>query len=198
METKDSTKTFITVMTVISVTIITLIIIGFCTFITREPEVVEEEENGGSIIISYPSKKNGVIRLKELKPVKDEDMISSLKEGEYYDFGINVNFDVASLIEYDIAIAKEKTDSTIPDDDIRIYLEKEINGHYTNIFGPAKFTPLKDNSEYKVKNAVMDLYRCKKNNSKQDNYRLRVWLSDKASVQSGDYAIEILVNGKAG
>lgn len=43
----------------------------------------------------------------------------------------------------------------------------------------------------------MPILTVKKTNSRVDNYRLRIWLSDKASVDTGNYAIDVEVNGVA-
>ncbi len=196
METKSSTKTFKIFMLSIAFLIIGFIIIGFIIFSIKGKEIIEEEENGANLIITYTDNTTG-LKIVNASPLADDLGIKKNEKGEYFDFTVDVDLDNASLVQYEIAINKNVKNSTINDDDIRIYLEKEINGTYTKVFGPDKFRPLTKKSEYGSKVGSMVLYKYKKENSTSDNYRLRMWLSDKASIASGSFDVEVVLNGKA-
>ena len=105
--------------------------------------------------------------------------------------------DNASAVEYEISLVKNQVNSNISNDDIKIYLEKEKSGTYTKVFGPDKFTPLKKNTKLGSKKGSMSLLSVRKTNSTADNYRLRVWLSDKSTLDKGDYEVDVEVNGIA-
>lgn len=196
MNQKNSNKSFTILMVFVTILLISLIIIGFVVFSLREKKIVEEEENGADIILNYSSNDSG-LTIKSKSKIKDDDGILSLKDGEYFDFSVEVLLDSATNVEYEISVEKDKDKSTIPDGDIKIYLEKEKEGTYTKVFGPDKFVPLKKASKLGSKKGSMPLVEVKKKNSNTDNYRLRMWLSDKSSLNEGTYSVDVEVNGIA-
>ena len=155
-----------------------------------------EEENGANITLNYSSNNSG-LTIENASKKEDKVAIQDLKDGEYFDFSVDVLLDNASKVEYEISIVKSTSNSTISDDDIKIYLEKEKDGTYTKVFGPDKYVALKKKSEFGSKKGSMPLLSVKKTNSNVDNYRLKIWLSDKASVSSGTYSVDVEVNGIA-
>ena len=196
MNSKDSKGAFIILMITVVLILSGLIVAGYIAFSLREQEVVEEEENGADIVLNYSTNYNG-LEIKNATKMKDDDGIINLKEGKYFDFSIEVLLDNAASVEYEVSIEKDEVNSTIPDSDIKIYLEKEKEGTYTKVFGPEKFTPLKKNSKYGSKKGSMPLVEVKKTNSNTDNYRLRMWLSDKSKLTTGTYSVNVEVNGIA-
>lgn len=196
MNSKDSKGAFIILMLTVVLILSGLIVAGYIAFSLREQEVVEEEENGADIVLNYSTNYSG-LEIKSATKMKDDDGIVNLKEGEYFDFSIEVLLDNAASVEYEVSIEKDEANSTIPDSDIRIYLEKEKEGTYTKVFGPEKFTPLKKASKHGSKKGSMPLVEVKKTNSNTDNYRLRMWLSDKSTLTTGTYSVNVEVNGIA-
>ncbi len=196
MNSKDSRRAFIILMVSVSVLLIGLIVVGYIVFSLKGKDVIEEEENGADIILNYSSNISG-LQIRNAEKIKDTDGMVDLTDGEYFDFSIETLLDNASNVEYEISIVKDIVNSTIPDEDIKIYLEKEKDGTYTKVFGPSKFTPLKKESELGSKKGSMALLNVKKTNSNTDNYRLRMWLSDKSELNSGSYSIDVEVNGIA-
>lgn len=196
MNSKDSRRAFIILMVSVSVLLIGLIAIGFIIFSLKGKDIIEEEENGADIILNYSSNISG-LQIRNAEKIKDADGMVDLTDGLYFDFSIETLLDNASNVEYEISIVKDIVNSTIPDEDIKIYLEKEKEGTYTKVFGPSKFTPLKKESELGSKKGSMALLNVKKTNSNTDNYRLRMWLSDKSELNSGSYSIDVEVNGIA-
>lgn len=196
MNSKDSNRAFIILMVLVIVVLIGLIVLGYVVFSMREKDIVVEEENGADIILNYSSNNSG-LAIKSTNKIKDDTAIASLNDGEYFDFSIEVLLDNAANVEYEISVIKDETNSTIPDSDIKIYLEKEKEGTYTKVFGPDKYVPIKKKSELGSKKGSMPILSVKKTNSNTDNYRLRMWLSDNATVSNGTYSVEVEVNGIA-
>ena len=193
---KDLSKNFWYLIVGICTLLVIIIIIAFVVFSNRKPEVIEKNENGANIVLNYTSNVSG-LKLTDITPTTDAVGMKNLKDEEYFDFSVEVALDNARGVEYEISAVKDTKNSTISDDDIKIYLEKEKSGTYTKVFGPDKFKPLKKKTEIGSEKGSMVLIKTKKTNSIADNYRLRMWLSDKSNVTSGTYAIEIVVNGKA-
>lgn len=188
-------KFWITVIAVCSILMV-LIIIGFVVFHNREPEVIEKEEDGGYVSLNYTSEVNALSIL-NATPMSDTDGMKNMKEGQYFDFSVDVDVDEAPKVEYEISIIKDEKASTIKDEDIRIYLEKEDSGTYSKIFGPEEFVASKNFSSVGSELGSMVLINTQKVKSGTDNYRLRLWLSDKASVTSGSYSVEIDIHAIA-
>lgn len=182
----------------LSICIIFVIImaIGIAVFANREEKVIIKKENGANIVLNYSSDTSG-LTIKGATPTTDAVGLQRSDDGEYFDFSVETTLDNAPSLEYEIVAIRDKTNSTIADNDIKIYLEKEKSGTYTKVFGPSKYTPLKKKDNFGAKAGSMVLLNTKKTNSSTDNYRLRMWLSDKSTTTSGDYSIEIVVNAIA-
>lgn len=169
---------------------------GFVLFANREEEVIEKNENGGQITLNYTNNITG-LNLKNIVPITDAVAMKELADGQYFDFFIDVNLKKAKYIEYEISVIKDSKESTISNDDIRIYLEKEQSGTYSQVFGPSKYVPIKEETELGSEKGSMILVKSKAKKSSKDNYRLRMWLSDKSLLSNGDYSIDVVVNGVA-
>ena len=79
--------------------------------------------------------------------------------------------------------------------------KKEQKGtNYINVFGPKTYTELEKKSKLGTKKGYMPILKVKKTKSDIDNYRLRVWLYDKATIPTGakqNVTMKVYVNGKA-
>lgn len=182
----------------IIICLILAIFVGFLfvEFGKQKDIVIDKEENGGNIVLNYTNNITGLYITKAI-PTNDAIGMKLNNEGQYFDFAIDTKLDNATSIDYEIAVIKDEKKSTIPDSDIRIYLEKEVSGTYTKVFGPAEFKGIKEESKLGSEKGSMILSNVTTKKSVVDNYRLRLWLSDSSTLQSGDYAVEVVVNGKA-
>ena len=196
METKNSRKAFMVLMTSISVLVIGFIITGFIIFSIKGKKIIEEEENGANLIITYTDDRTG-LKMMDIHPTTDDLGMKNLTKGEYFDFSVDVDLDNAARVEYEIALVKNIKTSSLTNDDVRVYLEKEESGTYTKVFGPEKFTPLTKKTKYSSKIGTMVVYKLKKSNSTSDKYRLRIWMSEKAKDATGSFDVDVVVNGKA-
>ena len=160
--------------------------IGFVVFNNRSPEVIEKDEDGGYVTLNYSSEVKA-LSLFNAKPTTDA---VGIKNTDYFDFSVDVNLDGAPKVEYEISLIKDEEASTIKDEDVKIYLEKEESGTYTKVFGPEEFIPSKNYSGVGSEIGSMVLTNVKKIKYETDNYRLRIWMSDKAAASTGDYSVE--------
>lgn len=183
---------------IIIICLVLSILVGFLfvKFGNEKNIVIDKEESGGNIILNYT---NNITGLYISKAIPTSDVIGSTanEEGKYFDFAIDTKLDNATSIEYEIAVLKDSKKCTIPDDDIRIYLEREVSGTYTKVFGPEPFKPIKEDTKLGSQSGSMILSRVTTKKSFVDNYRLRLWLAEASTVQTGDYAVEVVVNGHA-
>ena len=91
------------------------------------------------------------------------------EEGDYFDFSVDSSLDNAASLEYELSLIKIKKNSTIPDDEVRIYLEQENSGTYTGVFEPKAFEALKKDNEYGTKAGEMVLFHVKKTKASTDH-----------------------------
>lgn len=196
VENKEEIPKFLVFILCLCVVFIIIIAIGFAVFVNRREEVIENEENGANVVLNYSTNSNE-LKITKATPTIDQVGIKKSEEGDFFDFSVETELDNAPSLEYEISIVKDKVNSNISDDDIRIYLEKEKSGTFTKVFGPDKYKPLKKKNKFGTEAGSMILVDTKKTNSSVDNYRLRIWLSDKSVATDGDYSIKVEVNALA-
>ena len=170
--------------------------IGFVAFSNREDEVIEKNSDWAKVYLNYSSDIPG-LKLTNMAPTSNDVSMNELKEGYYFDFSVEVDMLKAKEYEYEISVVKDSNNSSIVDDDVRVYLEKEDSGSYVQVFEPNKYSPLKKKSDLGSPKGSMVLYTesCSKDCS--NNYRLRIWLSDSSTVTIGSYGVDVIVNGVA-
>lgn len=169
---------------------IVLITIGFVVFSNRAPDVIEKEEDGGNVTLNYSTSTNA-LTLYSATPTTNSVGMKNMIAGQYFDFSVDVDLAGAPKVEYEISVIKDVSSSNIPDDDIRIYLEKEDSGTYVKMFGPEKFTASKNYSSVGSEIGSMVLANVKKIKSGTDNYRLRIWLAENSVATGGSYSVEV-------
>ena len=193
---KKLTKKFWIILICIFCVFITLVAVGYHAFSNRTKKVVEKEEKGGKVTLNYSTNVNGLSIVGATK-IADDVAMKDMTAGKYFDFSIDVDISKANSVEYEIFITKDVKNSNISDDDIRIYLEKEKSGTYSQILKPTKYMPLKKESQLGSKKGSMILNSNKTSKSVTENYRLRLWLSDTSLLETGNYSVNVFVVGKA-
>ena len=194
-EVKQSNYFWYLIVGIIFVMIL-VVSIGFVAFSNREDEVIEKNSDWAKVYLNYSSDIPG-LKLTNMAPTSNDVSMNELKEGYYFDFSVEVDMLKAKEYEYEISVVKDSNNSSIVDDDVRVYLEKEDSGSYVQVFEPNKYSPLKKKSDLGSPKGSMVLYTesCSKDCS--NNYRLRIWLSDSSTVTIGSYGVDVIVNGVA-
>lgn len=168
-------------------------------FFNSKREVIVHKVSGGEINMTYGDEKN-ILSINNVNPMKDEDGIKSNDSSMFFDFTISSLFKKANKIEYEIIITKDNKKSNIDDKDIRIYLEKQVDGSYVECFKPSSYVKLGKKDEFGADKGDMFLF--KDVNYKNDNtsYRLKMWLKDgfvKEENKEYNYAVLVSVKGLA-
>lgn len=203
-ENKSNSSKFIFI-SVILVTI--LVILVLCLSFTAFKKATSEDgtnSNNGSngngginskISMTYTENMNG-ISIQDALPTSDEVGKHLNGKGEYFDFTIKSNI-VNSSITYEIAAIKDKS-STISDDSIKLYLEKQNSGTYEQVMEPTIFKSITKRSKIGSPKGSMVLYKLNRKKSGTDNYRLRMWIKEDAVVEMDkSYTVKVNVYGKA-
>ena len=88
---------------------------------------------------------------------------------KFFDFSINTDISNANNLEYSIILVKNEELSTALDENVKIYLEKEVSGSYSEVTGPIVYSSnMKDD---KYENA-MTIYKGTNKNNKTEEFIL--------------------------
>ena len=186
---------------IISFCIVILIlgIIGGAFYIQKSKpvDVIEETLPGGSVSLTYTDEENLFVIE---KAIPTSDVVGTANEAAelYFDFTVTTDMDEASLIKYSVLLVKDETVSTAMNENIKVYLEKQVDGTYKKVSEPKIFE--NNYKDEQIGNTIMKVHEQKKSESGSDNYRLRVWLSDTAvfdSKNSQNFGVKIAVVGSA-
>lgn len=194
---KSSKKIWI-IIGIISLLMIIIIVVSCVLFNNKPKEVKYNTETGGSVLLSYTDSSN-ILSIKNAKPMTDEVAIADLKGDNYFEFSVETEIENANNVSYEIAIDKIDKDCTIPDDDIKIYLEKEDSGTYVPVSEPQSFIEIGKKDSFGVKKDEMVLNKVTNKSDKTENYRLKLWLSNNALKNNNvkDYSVKIKLYGNA-
>ena len=203
-ENKSNSSKFIFI-SVILVTILVILVLclSFAAFkkATSEDGTNSNNDSNGNgginskISMTYTENMNG-ISIQDALPTSDEVGKKLNGKGEYFDFTIKSNI-VNSSITYEIAAIKDKS-STISDDSIKLYLEKQNSGTYEQVMEPTIFKSITKRSKIGSPKGSMILYKLNRKKSGTDNYRLRMWIKEDAVVEMDkSYTVKVNVYGKA-
>ena len=194
----DSKIKLIVIISVVSVLLLLLLVIMIVSFYNKPKEVINDNQVGGEVNISYTDKSN-TLNVINLTPVEDGAAIKDLTGDNYFEFSVETKIDKAKEVNYEISISKNTDKCTVNDQDIKVYLEKENSGSYSKVFGPSKFKGISKTSELGTPKGDMVLSKVTNKKSIIENYRLKVWLSSTAEAGTvpQNYSIDINVVGDA-
>ena len=198
MENKRGLSKVVIVSVIFIISSVSLLIIGAFYLQNSKPQVIEQETfDGGSVILTYADDENLFV-IENGVPTTDLVGMTYDSADKYFDFTVKTIVDEADFIEYKIVLIKKEAISTALDDNVKVYLEKEDRGTYTKVSEPLVFeSNINDKS---LGESAMSIFKIKKNSSGNDNYRLRMWISDEAIVspeQIQNYGVKIAIVGEA-
>ena len=193
MKNKVTIKTLIFIIFV-SICFISFSVFGFIKYSEIKNNVVEKNLDGGKVSLNYLSDFSFLNKSNQSPLIDSLGIISSDVDG-YFDFDVDTEFDNANNISYELSLSK--VSGTIPDGDIKVYLEKEDSGTYSAVFEPKLFKKINKDSDLGSKKGSMILVKSSLKKSTVDHYRLRTWVSDKSMLSTGNYVLEINLVAKA-
>ena len=180
----------------ICICFLVLILISFVSFSKESEKVVEKKVNGGTLELKYLNKFAG-LELVNLTPLTDSIALKDNTKDNYLYFSVDTSFNEAASIDYEISILKDSSKSSVSNDDIRISLEKDIDGSYEVVYSPSSYIPLKEKDEYGVPAGSMVLTNVSKRKNSSDQYRLKLWLSEKSVKSVGSFKVYLKIYTKA-
>lgn len=180
----------------IALLLIVLLVIGISAVavtVTKKGDKVNTITTG-NISLDYTEDNNG-ITITNAMPTTDATGKTLSKNNEYFDFNVISTISGLANITYEISAVKA-SNSTLDNNDVKLYLEKNQLGKYIEVMEPTKFKPLISKSDIGSEKGTMILYRETVNKTTTDNYRLRMWLSDKAKVDniSRTFTVQVAIH----
>ena len=158
----------------------------------------------GQVVMIYTETDN-VININNALPTSDEVGMVQLRSGEYFDFNISSTIVGDMHINYEIS-AKDVTDSSARKIDgryIKLYLTQLNGASEEPLMSPETYHEETEANDYTGRPAgEMSLYTSSMNSSEDNDYRLRMWVSDEYNPQ-GDggglvFSVRINVYGLSG
>ena len=194
-ENKEYSRKVVISLIVVIILVLLVICLSFSVYIKMEQYKQSKDDIKANVSMTYTESTNG-ISIENAAPTPDEVGKKLNGKNEYFDFTVSTKNPKKTNVVYEIAAVKGKN-STISDNDIRIYLEKQVSGTYEKIVKPTPFKAIVKDSEIGSPKGSMVLKKVKTKASSNNNYRLRMWLSDKANIQDvKTYSVKINVYGK--
>ena len=183
----------------VSVLISIVVIVSFIIFYNSPKIVKNEKADAGYVSMTYTDDE-AAFSILNASPITYSVGMSLSGADQYFDFTINTSILDDAIVEYEISLVKDSKSSNALDSNIKVYLEKQKSGTYVKEFGPKEFEGIKTNSDIGSPKGSMVIAKVSKQKDSTDNYRLRMWVSDKAVISDGslqNYTVKVLVKGKA-
>lgn len=177
---------------VVSCIILLIILLAFLGYFNGNKVKTKTIVSNGTVSMTYTDNSNG-IDISDSTPISDKDGMALNGENQYFDFTVKSSMDGDAQIVYEIAVTKENK-STLDGKNIKIYLEKENNGTYEKVSDPKVYSPLLRKSLIGTPAGSMVINKVVCKNDCNDNYRLRMWVSQNAQLKESDNNFSIKVN----
>ena len=197
MENNHQTRNLVFIILGISILLIAIVVFAFVMFFRGQADNVNEVVKTGVVSMNYKTATNE-FTLTNLTPMSNDAGKDLRDEGSYFDFSVSSEVEDDTSIQYEIALVKDEN-STIPDSDVVVYLEKQNSGSYAKVEEPSAFTPIKKKTHLGSPAKSMVLDKFKVSSKKVDNYRLRLWVREGAVIADSNatYTVSVKVYGKA-
>lgn len=179
--------------------IIIFIVVGLVVYFSSKSYISEQSKKDrkitNTLTLNYVSKSNNVIVYSK-KVFNDQDGMKLSDEEHVFDFSVSSSVKKKTVCNYEIIISNDLS-STIPDDKIRIYLQKSNDGVYSktiDLLEPT-FYKLSDNIKLtNVRGMILDKGKFKKSETRY--YRLKVWVDSTYPLSETDfYKLKVNIYG---
>lgn len=138
----------------------------------------------GTIMVSYTEPTNA-INIADALPISDEEGKALSGTNNTFDFSVSTKASNALTVPYVISLTKV-ADSTLTDDDVKVYLTKDGSP----VVEPTKISALSAYSsrgaDSKTLYTTQDVYTTTDEPAKTSQYVLRMWIDQDVAVSSDD------------
>ena len=192
---KESNNKIFVIIICLLIFILMVIGVSMATFTyTKEKDSVNTISTG-NVSLNYTENTNGIY-ITNAYPISDDVGRTLTLENQYFQFSINVSIQGDVVADYEISAEKLET-STLSNDEVKLYLEKEVNNSYEEIMAPKHFTPLSESTDLGTVAGTMLLDSGSVDKTSSINYRLRMWVDANTIVGELEKNFGVRVSVKA-
>lgn len=187
----------------LAILIVAVVGVSYAVFTTSIDGSKINVINTGTISLSFVESTNG-ISISNAMPISDEEGKILVGDNNVFDFVVSSSIVGSTSVNYEIVAEKVTVDGVeLDNNDVKIYLEKLVNGEYVS-------TPITEIPKGFISNGVaselgssadeMTLYYGSFDNLDDfkkdftDNYRLRMWVSEDAVIDEVSRTFQIRIN----
>jgi hypothetical protein len=188
----NSAKKILIVALLLTLLIFGVVGISFATFNKAEQTTSDNTISTGTISMTYTENTNG-ISITNALPTTDTAGKVLNGDKQYFDFTVSSTITGDATINYEITAIKDQN-SSISNNYIKLYLEKETSNSYKEVMKPTYFTPITAKTTDGSPTGSMVLASGTLSKNVTENYRLRMWLADNAPTDLGSKYFMVRVN----
>lgn len=196
---RDDSKQVLLSVFGVALLIVAIVGISYAIFVFSAKSRVDNTVRSGGITFEY-LEGDSVIDINDALPISDE---VGVKQTKSFDFQVSSAIRGNTTVFYEVRAKSLTVDNKIDNQYVKIYLEKKDGGDFSTVLSPTAF---KENPNTSLTNISVDtntmlLYsgRFSGKNATTTNYsdefRLKMWLSDKYLIDdvSRSFKIKVLV-----
>ena len=196
---RDDSKQVLLSVFGVALLIVAIVGISYAIFVFSAKSRVDNTVRSGGITFEY-LEGDSVIDINDALPVSDE---VGVKQTKSFDFQVSSAIRGNTTVFYEVRAKSLTVDNKIDNQYVKIYLEKKDGGDFSTVFSPTAF---KENPNTSLTNISVDtntmlLYSGRFSGKKatttnySDEFRLKMWLSDKYLIDdvSRSFKIKVLV-----
>lgn len=196
---RDDSKQVLLSVFGVALLIVAIVGISYAIFVFSAISRVDNTVRSGGITFEY-LESDSVIDINDALPVSDE---VGVKQTKSFDFQVSSAIRGNTTVFYEVRAKSLTVDNKIDNQYVKIYLEKKDGGDFSMVLSPTTF---KENPNTSLTNISVDtntmlLYSGRFSGKKatttnySDEFRLKMWLSDKYLIDdvSRSFKIKVLV-----
>ncbi len=196
---RDDSKQVLLSVFGVALLIVAIVGISYAIFVFSAKSRVDNTVRSGGITFEY-LEGDSVIDINDALPVSDE---VGVKQTKSFNFQVSSAIRGNTTVFYEVRAKSLTVDNKIDNQYVKIYLEKKDGGDFSTVLSPTTF---KENPNTSLTNISVDtntmlLYSGKFSGKKaattnySDEFRLKMWLSDKYLIDdvSRSFKIKVLV-----
>ena len=196
---RDDSKQVLLSVFGVALLIVAIVGISYAIFVFSAKSRVDNTVRSGGITFEY-LEGDSVIDINDALPVSDE---VGVKQTKSFDFQVSSAIRGNTTVFYEVRAKSLTVDNKIDNQYVKIYLEKKDGGDFSTVLSPTTFRENSNTSltSISVVTNTMLLYSGKFSGKKaattnySDEFRLKMWLSDKYLIDdvSRSFKIKVLV-----
>ena len=194
-ENRSKGSLFITLL-VLLILLVLVFGVSFATITFTSSDSKSNTLRTGELMLTYTENTNG-ISIENALPISDDVGIKLSSENEYFDFTVGTTIHGKTTIQYEISEEKD-VNSTLAEEDVKLYLERKVGNNYETEMSPQEFTPLSKKTRWGTPKGSMLLTTGKSSKTETIQYRLRMWVRKEATLESDAKTFIVHVNLKGG